>query len=249
MSSQKTLPMSRSIHQEAPPGRERLLVMYKAAKQCKVPDPAKGQAIKVYFNEYFERTFEKKRLSYVRKMLKPNRITMEEILAEPKRFVMVFRPNMVDVDFGGTCLPTRYSSIPIGKATWSTAVGGIPTMLDAAKANSSGPHERPHLRCDIVEFWNESTHARRRRCCRSIHSIPTSFSSCWIASRTLRTVRFTKFVEIIAAPMQPTLLRQSYHDSYVMDVRKAICLRLIHIKFQERDRKTAYSTGIAQSTK
>lgn len=78
------------------------LVMHKAAKRCKVPDPVKDRTIKVYCNKTFEDAFKKKRLGYVHKMFKPNRITMEAILAEPERFVMVFRPNMVGFDFGGT---------------------------------------------------------------------------------------------------------------------------------------------------
>ena len=77
------------------------LVMHKAAKRCKVPDPVKDTEIKVYYCKTFEDSFERKGLDYVHKMFEPNRITMEEILAKPERFVMIFRPNMVGFDFGG----------------------------------------------------------------------------------------------------------------------------------------------------
>jgi ribonuclease J len=77
------------------------LVMHKAAKRCKVPDPVKDRAIKVYYNQFFEKNYDTKRLGYVHKMFEPNRIMMEAILAEPERFVMIFRPNMMEFDFAG----------------------------------------------------------------------------------------------------------------------------------------------------
>jgi ribonuclease J len=43
------------------------LVMHKAAKRCRVPDPVKDRTIRIYYCKAFEETFKKKGMSYVHK--------------------------------------------------------------------------------------------------------------------------------------------------------------------------------------
>lgn len=77
------------------------MVMQKASAYCKIPDPAKTENIRVYFNQAFERSWKKKGLGGLRKSLWERRITMEELRASPERFAMIFRPSMVKDDFEG----------------------------------------------------------------------------------------------------------------------------------------------------
>lgn len=84
------------------------MVMQKVSRYCKIPDPtqANGGKIRVYFNKSFERTWQAKHLDALRQELLSRQIGMDEMVARPDQFVMVFRPGMVADDFGGT-LPPR----------------------------------------------------------------------------------------------------------------------------------------------
>jgi len=120
------------------------LVMNKAAHYCKIPDPAIEKAIRVYYNTYFEASYEKKGLRYVHEMFIPNRIGMAEILANPKDFLMIFRPGMIEPDFEGhlpqnaRCIYSYWAGY-LNKPEWVKLQESIKSVGgDFVKAHTSG---------------------------------------------------------------------------------------------------------------
>jgi ribonuclease J len=80
-------------------------VLHLAAGQCRVPKPEAQNGIKVYYNQSFERTWQKRNLGKVRATFLENRIEMETIVSQPREYVMVSRPSMLKYDFRGTFPP------------------------------------------------------------------------------------------------------------------------------------------------
>jgi ribonuclease J len=77
-------------------------VLYLIGRSAKVPRPSRDMGIRVYFNQLFER----RGLDNIREKFQADRIELAEILAEPSKHLMVFRPSMVEFDFEGQ-LPSR----------------------------------------------------------------------------------------------------------------------------------------------
>jgi ribonuclease J len=77
-------------------------VLHLVASQVKVPRPTRENGIRVYFN----RSFERRNIVNLREKFQPDQIELPEILADPERHLMVFRPSMTALDFEGK-LPHR----------------------------------------------------------------------------------------------------------------------------------------------
>lgn len=77
-------------------------VLYLIGKQAKVPPPRRDMGVRVYFNHLFER----RNLDNIRQKFLADRIELDEILAQPTKHLMVFRPSMREFDFNGS-LPAR----------------------------------------------------------------------------------------------------------------------------------------------
>jgi len=73
-------------------------VLYLIGRQAKVPRPSKDMGIRVFFNHLFER----RNLDNIGEKFLVDRIELSEILAEPTKHLMVFRPTMREFDFNGT---------------------------------------------------------------------------------------------------------------------------------------------------
>lgn len=80
-------------------------VMHLIGKDIPIPPPKATEGIRVFYPAYFESSFKAKRLDYARELFLADRIELSEILADPKRYLMIFRPSMLDSDFGEE-LPT-----------------------------------------------------------------------------------------------------------------------------------------------
>jgi ribonuclease J len=72
-------------------------VLYLTHHQAKVPAPTAANGIRVYFNHLFER----RKIEKLRKIFQADRIELAEVLADPARHLMVFRPTMTQFDFVG----------------------------------------------------------------------------------------------------------------------------------------------------
>lgn len=77
-------------------------VLHLVGSQVKVPRPTRENSIRVYFN----RSFERRNIENLPDKFRPDRIELSEVLPDPKRHLMVFRPSMTDLDFEGK-LPHR----------------------------------------------------------------------------------------------------------------------------------------------
>ncbi len=77
-------------------------VLHLVGNQVKVPRPTRENGIRVYFN----RSFERRNIENLQAKFQPDRIELSEVLDEPKRHLMVFRPSMTALDFQGK-LPHR----------------------------------------------------------------------------------------------------------------------------------------------
>lgn len=73
-------------------------VMHLVAKEAAIPRPRSEAGIRVFFNQAFER----RGIGKIQRLFQADRITLPEILTDPKRHLMVFRPSMVHLDFGGS---------------------------------------------------------------------------------------------------------------------------------------------------
>lgn len=74
-------------------------VLHLVAGQCRIPKPEANNGIRVYYNQYFEQTWEKRNLEKVRNIFIHNRIELGDILKDPDQYVMIFRPSMMRYDF------------------------------------------------------------------------------------------------------------------------------------------------------
>ncbi len=89
-------------------------VMHLIASETPIPRPESTEWVKVFFPKYFEESYRRKQLENHFVLMSPARIGMEEIRANPSRYVMLFRPSMLDSDFGGSlpestrCLYSRW---------------------------------------------------------------------------------------------------------------------------------------------
>ena len=78
------------------------LVLHLASGQSPgIPKPTGQNAIRVYYPQSFQQSWQKKNLKKIHDLFLPNRIDLPAILANPDHFVMLFRPSMLKSDFGG----------------------------------------------------------------------------------------------------------------------------------------------------
>jgi ribonuclease J len=76
-------------------------VLYLVASQANTPPPVAEKGIRVYYHQAFVSTYVKRRMESIAEKFTADRIPLEEVLADPSRYVMSFRPSMVELDFGG----------------------------------------------------------------------------------------------------------------------------------------------------
>jgi ribonuclease J len=76
-------------------------VWHLASGQCKIPRPTAVNSIRVYYNQSFKRTWQRKRLKKIHAMFLSARIDLPTVLAEPERYTILFRPSMLRLDFSG----------------------------------------------------------------------------------------------------------------------------------------------------
>lgn len=76
-------------------------IMHLVHHEARIPPPKREHGIRVYFNEGFRR----KKNTKLDNIFAADRIELEEILREPSKRMMVFRPSMTHLDLGGTLPP------------------------------------------------------------------------------------------------------------------------------------------------
>jgi len=129
-------------------------VMHLIRSDVKIPPPDKTEWIKVFYPRFFEESFERKRLKEVYFLFSPVRIGLDEVRREPSRYLMLFRPSMLESDFGnnlpqGTrCVYSRWPGY-LDRPDWQPVKAALAaTGSDLVQAHTSG-----HIFADdIVEF-------------------------------------------------------------------------------------------------
>ena len=119
-------------------------VMYLIASETSVPRPESSNKVKVFFPKYFEENYRQKQLEKHFLLMSPARIGMEEIRSNPSRYVMLFRPSMLDSDFGGNlpegsrCLYSRWTGY-LDRPDWQPVKQALAKVNgDLIEAHTSG---------------------------------------------------------------------------------------------------------------
>ncbi len=76
-------------------------VMHLVSGQCRIPRPTAAAGCRVYYNRYFEDTWQRRNLRKVHRLFEPDRLPLDGVLARPREHVLVFRPSMLEPDFAG----------------------------------------------------------------------------------------------------------------------------------------------------
>ena len=128
--------------------------MYLIASETPVPRPESTKEVKVFFPKFFEENYRKKQLEKHFLLMSPARIGMEEIRSNPSRYVMLFRPSMLDSDFGGNlpegsrCLYSSWSGY-LDRPDWQV----VQDALAKVNGNLIEAHTSGHIFYDdIVDF-------------------------------------------------------------------------------------------------
>jgi ribonuclease J len=129
-------------------------VMHLIASETPIPRPELTNWVKVFFPKFFEESFRRKKLETFFSLISPARIGMDEIRSDPSRYVMLFRPSMIDSDFGGrlpnlsTCLYSRWSGY-LEQTEWQATKMNLQEVSgDLIEVHTSG-----HIyHDDIIEF-------------------------------------------------------------------------------------------------
>ena len=129
-------------------------VMHLIASETSVPRPESTEWVKVFFPRFFLETFERKRMETFFALMSPARIGMDEIRSSPSKFVMIFRPSMLESDFGGSlpdgsrCLYSRWSGY-LEQEEWKITKA----KLDDVNGDLIEVHTSGHIYADdIVDF-------------------------------------------------------------------------------------------------
>jgi ribonuclease J len=129
-------------------------VMHLAAGQCKIPPPTKEAGIQVYYNQYFRKSWERRRLQKIYAKFNNNRIELDEIMDDPSRYLMLFRPSMLQTDFSGklpqgVCCLYSYWTGYLENSDWTK----LRADVEAVNGKFIVAHTSGHIfREDIIEF-------------------------------------------------------------------------------------------------
>lgn len=126
-------------------------VMHLIASETSIPRPESTDGVKVFFPKFFEETFRKKRMEEFYFLMSPARIGMEEIQSNPSKYVMLFRPSMLESDLNGIipqkslCLYSRWSGY-LNQPEWAIVQDAL------AKANGEliEAHTSGHIFYDDI---------------------------------------------------------------------------------------------------
>ena len=131
--------------------------MHLIASEISIPRPESTDEVKVFFPKFFEETYERKRLESFFALMSPARVEINEIQMNPSRYVTVFRPSMLESDFGGQlsegsrCLYSRWTGY-LEREEWQMTKA----KLDEANGDLIEVHTSGHIFAeDICKLVNE----------------------------------------------------------------------------------------------
>jgi ribonuclease J len=129
-------------------------VMHLLRSELDLPQPGKEGWVRVFYPKFFEESFEKKKLKKFFFSNLPARIWVEEIRTNPSNHLMVFRPSMLESDFGGSlpsgsrCIYSRWEGY-LQNPDWVETV----SKLNDVQGDLIPLHTTGHIQAaDIIEL-------------------------------------------------------------------------------------------------
>jgi ribonuclease J len=129
-------------------------VLHLVSGQSAIPRPVKSAGIRVFYNCSFEESYERRHRQRIHDLFIEDRITLEEILAEPQRHLMVFRPSMAKLDLqdrlpsGCRCLYSYWKGY-LKNPDWVQ----FQELVKAAQGDFIPAHASGHIYTkDLIEF-------------------------------------------------------------------------------------------------
>jgi len=128
-------------------------VMHLIASETSMPRPESTEQVRIFFPKFFEETYRRKRLERFFSLISPARIGMDEIRSNQSRYVMIFRPSMLESDFGGNlpeasrCLYSRWTGY-LEKPEWQVTRSKLQDVRgDLIEVHTSG-----HIYADDIHM-------------------------------------------------------------------------------------------------
>ena len=127
-------------------------VMHLISTEISVPKPESTEWVKVFFPKFFLDSYERKGMKKFLSLMSPNRIGIEKIRSDPSKYVMLFRPSMMDSDFGGKlpeqcrCLYSRWSGY-LEQKEWQITKA----KLEDGKGDLKEVHTSGHIYADDIK--------------------------------------------------------------------------------------------------
>ena len=137
-------------------------VLHLVSGQCKIPQPTNRNRIQVYYNQSFQRTWQERNLKKVYDRFLANGIELPSILTDPGRYVMLFRPSMMEKDFGGTlpeqtlCLYSYWAGYLV-----KPEYGALVTALNKAGGPFVQRHTSGHIFAEDLEGFVKAINPRQ----------------------------------------------------------------------------------------
>ena len=127
-------------------------VMSLIATETSIPKPESTEWVKVFFPKFFRESYERKGMQTFFSLMTPARIGVEEIRSDPSKYVMLFRPSMLDSDFDGNlprgsrCLYSRWSGY-LEQKEWQITRA----KLEEGKGELKEVHTSGHIYADDIK--------------------------------------------------------------------------------------------------
>ncbi len=129
-------------------------VMHLIASETSIPRPECSEHVKVFFPRFLEEKIQRKGQEKHFSFMVPAKVGLTEIRSNPSKYVMIFRPSMLDSDFGGTfsedtrCIYSRWRGY-LDRPDWQP----VKVALDEANGKLIESHTSGHIFYDdIVDF-------------------------------------------------------------------------------------------------
>lgn len=126
-------------------------ILHLLRNEMSIPPPESTEWIRLFFPKFFQESFRRKGLETVFTLLSPANVEMEEIRANPARYTMIFRPSMLESDFGGIlpdesrCIYSRWHGY-LDSPEWEI----VKQALTAARGNLVEAHTSGHIFADHI---------------------------------------------------------------------------------------------------
>lgn len=132
-------------------------ILHLIASETKVPQPVEEEGIRVYFPKSFLDTFKRRGMANLHDRFSASQVTMDEIIQNAPKQLMVFRPSMLKGDFRNSvptdtvCLYSRWEGY-LEKPEWTEAA----TILEDSNGQLIPVHTTGHILANDISSFVQS---------------------------------------------------------------------------------------------